>query len=88
MLWCTAALTPSGEMPQCCSQKGLGRSEPGGVFLGDVGNSRAEAGFSAVSAVDTCMAPKCQSETPCGSFPCVLTSGRCLLITALMLPAG
>lgn len=83
MPWHTAALTLNGEMSQCSSQKGLGRSEPGGVFLGDIDISHAKAGFSVPCVVDTCVAPKSRSETPCSSFPCMLTSGQCLLTTSL-----
>ena len=79
MPWHKAPLTPNREMPQCCSQKFLGQSMQGGVLLGDIGTSHAKAGFSATRIVDTLMAPKSWSETPCGSFPCMLTSGQCLL---------
>lgn len=86
MPWHIAALTPNGEMPQCFSQEGLGRSEPGGEFLGDIDISGATAGFSATGIVDTGIAPKSWSETPCSGFTGMLNSGQCVLSISLTFP--
>lgn len=84
---CTAALIPNGEMPRCCSQKGLGRSEPGWVFLGDVDISVLKLD-SQPHALWTRVAAKSPSETSCSRFPCMLTSGQCLLTISHTFPTG
>lgn len=82
----TAALTPKGEM--LFSEGFWGGSVTRWVFLGHIGILHAKAGFPATCVVDTCMPPVSQPETPCRSFPCVMTSGQCLLTISHMFPTG
>lgn len=86
MLCPTAALPPKGEM--LFSERFWGGSVTRWVFLGHIGILHAKAGFPATCVVDTCMPPVSQPETSCRSFPCVMTSGQCLLTISHMFPTG